>query len=198
MTFASETIERAIEALTLLPTIGRKTAQRLVFFLLHEPKETVETIASALLALTEKVQLCSTCYNFTDTDPCAICASPRRNRSVICVVESPSDVVVIESTHEFSGLYHVLHGTLNPLEGIGPEDLKIKELLARLDESVKEVILALNPTVEGEVTAQYLSRLIKPLNITVTRIARGVPIGSELEYADEETIARALQGRVPL
>ncbi len=198
MTFASETIERAIEALTLLPTIGRKTAQRLVFFLLREPKETVETIASALLALTEKVQLCSTCYNFTDTDPCAICASPRRNRSVICVVESPSDVVVIESTHEFSGLYHVLHGTLNPLEGIGPEDLKIKELLARLDENVKEVILALNPTVEGEVTAQYLSRLIKPLNITVTRIARGVPIGSELEYADEETIARALQGRVPL
>ncbi len=198
MTFASETIERAIEALTLLPTIGRKTAQRLVFFLLREPKETVETIASALLALTEKVQLCSTCYNFTDTDPCAICASPRRNRSVICVVESPSDVVVIESTHEFSGLYHVLHGTLNPLEGVGPEDLKIKELLARLDENVKEVILALNPTVEGEVTAQYLSRLIKPLNITVTRIARGVPIGSELEYADEETIARALQGRVPL
>jgi len=198
MTFASETIERAIEALTLLPTIGRKTAQRLVFFLLREPKETVETIANALLALTEKVQLCSTCYNFTDTDPCAICASPRRNRSVICVVESPGDVVVIESTHEFSGLYHVLHGTLNPLEGIGPEDLKIKELLARLDENVQEVILALNPTVEGEVTAQYLSRLIKPLNITVTRIARGVPIGSELEYADEETIARALQGRVPL
>ncbi len=198
MSFASETIERAIEALTLLPTIGRKTAQRLVFFLLRQPKETVETIASALLALTEKVQLCSICCNFTDTDPCKICTSPRRQRSIICVVESPSDVGIIENTREFQGLYHVLHGTLNPLEGIGPEDLKIKELLTRLNDEVEEVILALNPTVEGEVTAQYLSRLIKPLNITVTRIARGVPIGSELEYTDEETIARALQGRIPL
>lgn len=198
MPFPSETIEKAIEALTLLPTIGRKTAQRLVFFLLRQPKETTLTIVNALSALTENVRLCSICYNYTDVDPCPICTSSKRVHSVLCVVESPSDVLIIEKTNEFRGLYHVLHGTLNPLEGVGPEDLRIKELLSRLNKDVEEVILALNPTVEGEVTTQYLFRLLKPLGIKITRIARGVPIGSELEYTDEETIARALQGRIPL
>ena len=197
MQYTSDTIERLVELFATLPTIGRKTAQRLTFYLLRQPDLFIERFAIALIDLKKNVMFCSICYNYTDNDPCPICSSKKRNNSIICVVEEPNDVLAIEKTGEYFGLYHVLHGSLNPLEGISPEDLKIRELLQRTD-AVEEIILALNPSVEGEVTTQYLAKLLKPLNIKTTRIARGIPIGSDLEFADEATISRALEGRIEI
>ncbi|MBL7998794.1 MAG: recombination protein RecR [Candidatus Kapabacteria bacterium] len=193
--FTSDSIEATVEMLSALPTIGRKTAQRLTFFLLRQPEDFTQRFVATLLDLKKNVKFCSTCFNFTETDPCPICSSSKRDSGVICVVEEPSDVLAIEKSHEYFGKYHVLHGVLNPLDGVGPEDIKLRELIARLDGSVHEIILALNPNVEGEVTTQYIAKFIAPLGIKVTRIARGVPIGSDLEFADEATISRALQGR---
>lgn len=194
MLYTSESIERLVDILSTLPTIGRKTAQRLTFHLLRQNKEFVDSFAVALVELKKNVIYCSSCHNYTESDPCPICASQKRNRKIICVVEEPNDVHAIEKTSEFHGLYHVLHGVLNPLEGITQNDIKIRELLQRLDE-VEEVILALNASVEGEVTTQFIAKLLKPLSIKTTRIARGIPIGSDLEFADEATITRALEGR---
>jgi len=196
MLYTSESLEILIEELSQLPGIGRKTAQRLALYLLKQPREEVVKLAKALVQLKDKVKYCSSCYNITEVDPCAICSSPKRDRSIICVVEEPNDVIALEKTNEYKGLYHVLGGALSPLEGVGPEELKIKELLPRLAEGVQEVILAMNPNVEGEATTIYLSKLIKPLGIKVTRIARGLPVGGDLEYADEATLTRALEGRI--
>lgn len=198
MQFTSNAIETVIESFSSLPTIGRKTAQRLALYLLRQPEEEVAKLAHALLDMKQKVRYCSVCFNLTESDPCAICSSSRRNRSIICVVEEPNDLLAIERTNDYFGLYHVLHGALNPLEGIGPNELKIKELLERLGSEVAELILATNPNVEGEVTTQYITKLVKPLGVRVSRIARGIPMGSDLEFADDATIARALQGRVEL
>lgn len=198
MQFTSNAIETVIESFSSLPTIGRKTAQRLALYLLRQPEEEVAKFANALLAMKQKVQYCSVCFNLTEANPCPLCSSQRRNRSTICVVEEPNDLLAIERTNDYAGLYHVLHGALNPLEGIGPNELKIRELLERLNGEVEEIILATNPNVEGEVTTQYLTKLIKPLGIRVSRIARGIPMGSDLEFADDATIARALQGRIEL
>lgn len=195
MLYTSDSIEAAVEMFSALPTIGRKTAQRLTFFLLRQPDEVVQKFSKVLIDLKNNVKFCSVCFNFTETDPCPLCSSTKRDGSVICVVEEPNDVLAIEKTNEYNGKYHVLHGALNPLDGVGPEDIKIRELIQRLDGSVREIILALNPNVEGEVTTQYIAKMITPLGVSVTRIARGVPIGSDLEFADEATIARALQGR---
>lgn len=198
MVYTSDSIEKLVEEFAQLPGIGRKTAQRLAMHVLKMPKDEVSIFAHALTDVKEKVKYCSVCFNFTDNDPCAICENQKRNRKIICVVEEPNDVIALEKTHEFRGLYHVLGGALSPLDGIGPEDLKVKELLSRLNEDIDEIILALNPNVEGETTTLYLSKLLKPLNLKVTRIARGLPIGSDLEFADEATLTRALEGRVAL
>ncbi len=198
MIFTSETIEQLIEEFASLPSIGRKTAQRLAMHVLKMPKEEVANFAKVLMDVKEKVRYCSVCFNITESDPCSICSGTKRNRKVICVVEEPNDVIAVEKTHEFNGLYHVLGGALSPLDGIGPEDLKVRELIIRLNDDVQEVILALNPNVEGETTTLYLAKLLKPLSIKVTRIARGLPIGSDLEFADEATLTRALEGRVAL
>jgi recombination protein RecR len=198
MIFTSETIEQLIEEFASLPSIGRKTAQRLAMHVLKMPREEVVNFAKVLIDVKDKVRYCSTCFNITESDPCSICSGQKRNRKVICVVEEPNDVIAVEKTHEFNGLYHVLGGALSPLDGIGPEDLKVKELLIRLNDDVQEIILALNPNVEGETTTLYLAKLLKPLSINVTRIARGLPIGSDLEFADEATLTRALEGRVAL
>ena len=197
MIYTSETIEKIVGLFSSLPTIGRKTAQRLTYYLLRQPEEFVNEFSEALLLLKKNIKYCSICLNYTEVDPCPICSSSKRNSALLCVVEEPNDVVAIEKTGEFTGLYHVLHGVLNPLEGITQNHIKIKELLERL-ENVTEVILALNPSVEGEVTTQYIAKLIKPLAIKTTRIARGLPIGSDLEYADEATISRALEGRIEM
>lgn len=200
-------IAALIAELARLPGVGEKTASRLAFHLLRAPRGEADALAHAILRVKEQIRLCSTCYNLTDVDPCRICADPKRDAAVICVVEEPPDLLAIEKTREFRGRYHVLHGALNPLEGIGPEALRIRELLERLagrraggtagegDAEVREVILATNPNVEGEATAIYLAKLLKPLGVTVTRIAHGVPMGGDLEYADEATLARALEGR---
>lgn len=198
MHYTSESIETVVELFTSLPSIGRKTAQRLTFYLLRQPRETVDKFSSALQDLKNNVRFCSHCFNFTEQDPCVICTSQKRDKSTICVVEDPNDVLAIEKTGEYKGLYHVLHGALNPLDGIGPNDLKIKELIARLNTDVQEIILALNPNVEGEVTTQYLAKITAQLDIKTTRIARGIPIGSDLEFADEATLSRALEGRIQL
>lgn len=191
-----EPIARLIEELTKLPGIGPKTAQRLAFHLLHMPKETVRGLTAAIGEARERIHYCSSCWTLTDVDPCAICRNPGRDRTAICVVEEPRDVVAMEKTREYKGLYHVLHGAINPMEGVMPEDIRIRELLGRLsDQAVKEVIVCTNPTTEGETTAIYLARMIKPLGIKVTRIARGLPVGGDLEYADEVTLAKALEGR---
>ncbi len=196
MLYTSKALEILIEELSRLPGIGRKTAQRLALHVLKQPREEVVRLAKAFVQLKDKVRYCSSCYNITEDDPCVICSSPRRDHSVICVVEESNDVFALEKTNEYKGLYHVLGGALSPLEGIGPEELKIKELLARLAQGVQEVILAMNPNVEGEATTICLSKLIKPLGIKVTRIARGLPVGGDLEYADEATLTRALEGRI--
>jgi recombination protein RecR len=186
---------RLIEALQRLPGIGPKGAQRLAFHILKAPREQAEQLADAVRDLKASVTYCSICNNITDVDPCAFCRSDDRDRRVICVVEEPQNVAAVEKTREFKGLYHVLMGALSPLHGIGPDNLKIKGLLARIQDGVTEVILATNPNVDGEATAIYLARLLKPLGVRVTRIAMGVPVGSDLEYADEVTMHKALEGR---
>lgn len=192
----TESIGRLIDELTKLPGIGEKTAQRLTFFLLKAPDEEVRELANALIAVKEHVRYCSVCGNITEHDPCRICQDDRRNKQIICVVEEPNDLFAIERTREYSGLYHVLMGTLSPLDGIGPEDIRIQELLVRLQQaSCEEVIIATNPNVEGEATAMYLAKLLKPLGVKITRIAHGIPVGGDLEYADEITMTRALEGR---
>jgi len=193
--YSSETVERAIHELCKLPGVGRKSAQRHVFYLLKTPAAEVRELARALVDLTEKVKHCSTCFNITETDPCPICSDLHRDRSLLCVVEEANDILALEKTGEYRGLYHVLGGALSPLDGIGPDDLKIRELLARLPGEVQEVIVATNPNTEGEATAFYLAKLIKPLEIKMSRIARGIPIGADIEYADEMTLTRALEGR---
>ncbi len=191
-----EPIARVVEALASLPGIGPKTAQRLTFHLLREPRETSHGLAEAILQMKDAVRFCSLCWNITDQDPCGICRSEQRDRSVICVVEEPLDILALERTRVYRGLYHVLHGALDPLHGVAVEDLKIPQLLRRVDDgSVREVILATNPNVEGDATAGYLERLLRPLGIGISRIARGLPVGGDLEYADEVTLARALEGR---
>jgi recombination protein RecR len=189
-------LARLVEQLQKLPGIGAKGAQRLAFHLLRNPREEAERLCDAIRDVKERVTYCTVCNNITDVDPCAFCTSATRDRRVMCVVEEPQNVAVVEKTREFKGTYHVLMGALSPLHGIGPDDLKIKGLLGRVGEgSVEEVILATNPTVEGEATALYLARLLKPLGVRVTRIAMGIPVGSDLEYADEVTMTRAMEGR---
>ncbi len=189
-------IDHLIEALTRLPGIGKKTASRLAFHILRSSPSEARELARAILDVKEKIRLCSICFNLTDEDPCGICQDERRAREILCVVEGPNDLMAIENTSVFNGRYHVLHGAISPLDGIGPDDLKIKELLERLQkERISEVILANNPTVEGGTTALYLIDLIKPLHIKVTRIAYGIPMGSEIEYSDGMTLSKALEGR---
>lgn len=192
----AEPISRLIDELRRLPGIGHKSAQRIASYLLRVPAEDVRRLIAAIEEVRIKIVLCSICHNFTDKDPCRYCANPARDHSVICVVEEPNNLVAIERTREYRGLYHVLHGALSPIRGIGPEELKIKSLLERLrDGQVKEIILATNPNTEGEATANYLARLLKPLGLHVTRIAMGLPVGSDLEYADEVTMHKALVNR---
>jgi len=234
MQFTSESVETLVEQFTKLPTIGKKTARRLANYVLKMPREEVETIANALVAVKEDVQRCSTCYVVADRDPCPICSSEKRDASTICVVEESSDLTAIEQTNEYRGVYHVLGGVISPLDGVGPDDLRVHELASRIDPSfedtsataaseeasakdaadgdpsangevtesetesespVDEVILAVNPNVEGDTTAYYISQLLEPFDVRVTRIARGLPIGGDLEYADEATLSRALEGR---
>lgn len=184
-----------IESFERLPGIGPKTAQRLTYYLLHAPKEEAKALAEAAIALKDKTVICSTCFNISEKDPCEIDSDSSRDKSLVAIVEDPLDVLALEKAN-FKGLYHVLHGAISPLENIGPEELKIRELLPRLKDGViKEIILATNPTMEGEATAMYIDRLIKPLGVKVTRIARGLPVGGDLEYADETTLTRALEGR---
>lgn len=198
MLHTSEALQQLIEEFSRLPGIGRKSAQRLALHLLKQPREDVVRMARTLVNMKDRIRYCSICWNITEGDPCAICASPKRDRCLICVVEEPNDVIAVEKTNDFRGLYHVLGGALSPLDGIGPEDLKVKELLDRTTSDVTEVILALNPNVEGEATTIYLTRLLKPLCAKVSRIARGLPVGGDLEFADEATLSRALEGRVVL
>ena len=190
-----EPLVRLIEELQRLPGIGPKSAQRLAFHILKTPREHADRLADAVREVKERVTYCSICYNITDVDPCAFCSNGSRDQHVICVVEEPQNVSAIEKTRDFKGVFHVLMGALSPLQGIGPDDLKIKSLLSRVNDGATEVILATNPNVEGEATAIYLARLLKPLGVKVTRIAMGVPVGSDLEYADEVTMHKALEGR---
>jgi recombination protein RecR len=191
-----EPVTRLIEAFAQLPGIGPKTASRLTFYLLRRPAEQAEVLAEALRDLKQKTVFCSVCFNITEQSPCAICRDEGRDRSILCVVEEPLDVVAIDRTGEYRGLYHVLHGAISPVEGIGPDELRINELLSRLKaEPVQEVLLATNPNLEGEATAMYLARLVQPLGVRVTRLARGLPVGGDLEYADAVTLSRALEGR---
>jgi recombination protein RecR len=191
-----EPVTRLIEAFAQLPGIGPKTASRLTFYLLRRPAEQAEALADAIRDLKQKTVFCSTCFNITEASPCAICRDEGRDRSIICVVEEPLDVLAIERTGEYHGLYHVLDGAISPVEGIGPDELRINELMARLRrEPVAEVLLATNPNLEGEATAMYLMQLLRPLGVRVTRLARGLPVGGDLEYADSVTLGRALQGR---
>lgn len=189
-------LARLIDEFYKLPGIGPKSAQRLAYYLLRMPLAEARTLAEAILEVKEKVILCSTCQNVTEVDPCRVCADEQRDRSVICVVEEPLDILAIERTQSYHGLHHVLHGVISPMDGIGPEDLKVAELLQRLRSGeVQEVILATNPNLEGEATSMYLTRLLRPLGVRVTRLARGLPVGGDLEYADNVTLASALEGR---
>jgi len=194
----SETLEKLTTELSKLPGIGRKSAHRIAMYLVRQPSDEIIRLSEILLTLKEKIKLCSICCNITETEPCYICISDKRNREQICLVEDPGDVYAIEKTNEYKGLYHVLHGIISPLDNIGPENIKLRELLPRLSGNVKELIIALNPSVEGEYTIAYITRLIKPLGIKITRIARGIPVGTELEYADELTLAKAIEGRITL
>ncbi|HCR49615.1 MAG TPA: recombination mediator RecR [Rhodothermales bacterium] len=219
MHLTSQNVERLVEHFTKLPTIGRKTAHRLASYILKMPKEEVYALAEALVAVKDHVVTCSICCNIADIDPCPVCTSSKRDHSTICVVEEPNDVLALERTHEYKGVYHVLGGVISPLDGVGPNDLKIRELVARIAMGkslsaqvmetqvgygnkvpavVEEVILAMNPTVEGDTTAFYIAQLLQPFGIRVTQIARGLPTGSALEYADESTLSRALEGRIRL
>ncbi len=189
-------LEILIEQFAKLPGIGKKTATRLAFHVLNSSNEEAKAFAKAITDAKEQVKLCKICQNITDAETCVLCESPKRDNSVICVTESPKDVISIEKTNEYHGLYHVLHGAISPMDNIGPNDIKIPELLERLkDDTVKEVIMATNPTIEGEATAMYIAKLIKPFGIKVTRIAHGIPVGGDLEYADEITLTKAMEGR---
>jgi len=196
MNYYSSSIAQLIEQFTKLPGIGRKTAQRLAFHVISMPNQDAHSLAEAIVTAKESVKYCKVCTNLTDQDTCNICSDKRRDPLTICVVEDPRDVVAMERTKEFKGYYHVLHGAISPLEGVGPEDIKIKELLSRLtNQPVDEIIIATNPNIEGEATAMYLSKLLKPMGIKVSRIAHGIPVGGDLEYADEVTLTKALEGR---
>lgn len=199
MSYYSPSIEKLIESFEKLPSIGNKTAVRLAFYILNAPKEETDEFIKSIQDAKANLKFCSKCYNISDTDPCEICSDPKRDQTKICVVEDVKDVVAIEKIHEYKGIYHVLHGTISPMDGIGPDDIKIKELLSRLmDGTVKEVILATNPKVEGEATAMYIAKLVKPMGIKVTRLAHGIPVGGDLEYTDEFTLGKALEGRTEL
>ncbi|MGB1049100.1 MAG: recombination mediator RecR [Rhodothermales bacterium] len=200
MQFSSESVETLVEQFATLPGIGRKTARRLAAFILKQPRSSVEEMAAALIAVKDNVLFCSICFNVADHDPCPVCTSDRRNQQTVCVVEEPSDLMAIERTGGYSGAYHVLGGAISPLDGIGPEDLRIKELVARVAApsdrpAVEEIILAVNPSVEGDTTAYYITQLLAPFDVRVTRLARGIPIGSDLEFTDEATLTRALEAR---
>lgn len=196
MSIYSPSIEKLVESFEKLPSIGHKTAVRLAFHMLDLTEAEVQEFINSIITAKQNLKYCSKCYNISDTDPCPICANQKRDESIICVVEDVKDIIAMEKTHEFKGIYHVLHGSISPMNGVGPDDIKLKELLARLNpETVKELILATNPRVEGEATAMYISKLVKPLGITVTRIAHGIPVGGDLEYTDEITLTKALEGR---
>ncbi|MEI7905211.1 MAG: recombination mediator RecR [Candidatus Firestonebacteria bacterium] len=194
--YSNPSLSKLVNELERMPGIGPKTAQRLAFFILKSEKADIEKLAGSILEAKDKIKYCSVCFNMTEVDPCAVCSSVRRDRSIICVVEEPMDIVALEKTGAFRGLFHVLMGSISPLDGIGPEDLKIRELLERLKkETIKEIIVATNPDVGGEATAIYLSKLIKPLGVKVSRLAQGMPMGASLEYADEVTLGKAIEGR---
>ena len=195
MSYYSPSIEKLIQSFEKLPSIGNKTAARLAIYILNASEEETNEFINSIQNFKKNLKYCSKCYNITDTDPCTICSNPKRDENVICVVEDVRDIIAIERTHEFKGVYHVLHGSISPMNGIGPDDIKIKELLARITPDTKEVILATNPRVEGEATAMYISKLLRPLGVTATRIAHGIPIGGDLEYTDEITLSKALEGR---
>ena len=196
MSYYSPSIEKLIEAFEKLPSIGNKTAARLAFHILDASEEETNEFVQAILEAKKNLKYCSGCYNISDTDPCPICGNVNRDHTTICVVEDVRDVVAMERTHEFKGVYHVLHGSISPMNGVGPDDIKIKELLSRImSGEVKEIILATNPRVEGEATAMYISKLVKPMGIKATRIAHGIPVGGDLEYTDEVTLSKALEGR---
>ena len=195
MSLYSPSIEKLIESFERLPSIGHKTAIRLAFHMLDASEEETNEFVNSIIEAKKKLKYCSKCYNISDTDPCIICSNPRRDENLICVVEDVRDVIAMERTHEFNGVYHVLHGTISPMNGIGPDDIKIKELLSRINEQTREVILATNPRVEGEATAMYISKILKPLGVKTTRIAHGIPVGGDLEYTDEITLSKALEGR---
>jgi recombination protein RecR len=189
-------VARLIQELNRLPGIGPRSAQRLAYYIIRLPSEDAQALADAVLGVKDRIIFCSVCQNLTEIDPCAICSGPRRDRSIICVVEEPLDVLAMERASFYRGLYHILHGVISPMNGVGPEDLRIKELLPRLEDgSVKEVVIGVNPTLEGDATAMYIQRLISPLGVKVSNLARGLPVGGHLEYADEVTLSRAYQGR---
>ena len=195
----ADAINRLIQELNRLPGIGPKSAQRIAYYLMRSPQEQAIQLAEAILSIKQKIKLCSTCFNVTDSDPCLICRNDRRDRSKVCVVEQPQDILAIEHTGVYNGLYHVLHGAISPTEGVGTNDVRIKELAVRLQDGVvKELILATNTNLEGEQTAMYLNQLLSPSGINITRLARGLPFGTELEYADDTTLTRALEGRQQL
>lgn len=195
MDFYPVAIEKLIEEFAKLPSIGNKTAQRLTLYILNLPEEEVREFADALVKARGTIKYCQICGNFTEKDPCSICGNPSRDHNTICVVEQPKDIMSIERVREFNGVYHVLHGSISPMAGRGPEDIKIKELVKRMTRDIKEVIVATNSTIEGEATAMYISRVLKPLEVKVTRIASGMPVGSDLEYADEITLSKSFEGR---
>lgn len=195
MDFYPVAIEKLIEEFAKLPGVGKKTAQRLTLHVLNLPKDEVEEFANALVKARGTIKYCSVCGNFTDSDPCAICSNPSRDKSEICVVEQPKDIMTMEKVKEYNGVYHVLHGNISPMQGRGPQDIKLRELVSRMNGNIKEVIVATNPNIEGEATAMYISKILKPLDVKVTRIAAGIPVGGDLEYADEVTLSKALEGR---
>lgn len=196
MSLYGDYIQRLIDEFARLPSIGNKTAQRLAFHVINMPEENVKRLANTILSAKENIRYCSKCCNLTDASPCAVCSNPKRNSSIIMVVEDPRDMAAYERINEFKGLYHILHGSISPMNGVGPNDLKIKELITRInDDEIEEVILATNPNVEGEATAVYIAKILKTLDVKVTRIAHGVPVGGDLEFVDQLTLSRALLGR---
>lgn len=199
MSYYGNNVSKLIEELSKLPGIGGKSAQRLAFYIINMPKENVKALTDSILNAKENIKYCSICCNLTDSDPCHICSNEKRDRKTIMVVEDPRDMAAYEKTREYKGLYHILNGAISPMTGVTPQDIKIKELIERLkDDTIEEVILATNPNIEGEATALYISRLLKPIGIKVSRIAHGVPVGGDLEYVDEVTLSRALEGRQPI
>ena len=195
MDFYPVAIEKLIEEFAKLPGIGKKTAQRLTLHILNLPKDEVEEFSNALVKARGTIKYCSVCGNFTDSDPCAICGNPSRDKTQICVVEQPKDIMTMEKVKDYNGVYHVLHGNISPMQGRGPQDIRLRELVSRMNGNIKEVIVATNPNIEGEATAMYISKILKPLDVKVTRIAAGIPVGGDLEYADEVTLSKALEGR---